>query len=584
MESIKLLLQKWKDGTIREMWEEWKWIYGYAKRYKWAIIFYIFLGIFGTVFGLISSVASKQLIDVVTGFQKSNIVWIASVMIGMALFDLAFSSFASRISLKINIKIQNDIQADIFDKIVNVNWLDISRFHSGDILNRFGSDVGAVASSAIGWFPQLITSAFSFIAALVLILYYDPTMALIAMLNAPITLLSSKYLMGRMRKYNKKVKEMSSEMLAFEEETFHNMDSIKSFNLVSLFSKKLRAFQERFKKISLEYNLFSILTNAALSIIGMIVQYSCFGWGVYRLWSGHITYGTMTLFLGQAGNLRSTFSSLIGIVPSTISATLSAGRIMEIVNLPKEKRVTEHSDVLRKVAEEGFSIRLKDVDFSYVEGKQVLSSSDLEAHPNEIIALVGPSGEGKTTLIRMFLGLILPNKGSAFMVGTNQQEIPLGAATREFFAYVPQGNSIFSGTVADNLRLVKEDATDEEVIEALQIACAWDFVKEMPQGIDSLLGEKGRGVSEGQAQRIAIARAVLCDAPILLLDEATSALDVATERKVLKNIIQQKPNKTCIVTTHRPSVLNMCQRVYRVMNTKVIPLSEEESSRMAMDF
>lgn len=584
MESIKLLLQKWKDGTIREMWEEWKWIYGYAKRYKWAIIFYIFLGIFGTVFGLISSVASKQLIDVVTGFQKSNIVWIASVMIGMALFDLAFSSFASRISLKINIKIQNDIQADIFDKIVNVNWLDISRFHSGDILNRFGSDVGAVASSAIGWFPQLITSAFSFIAALVLILYYDPTMALIAMLNAPITLLSSKYLMGRMRKYNKKVKEMSSEMLAFEEETFHNMDSIKSFDLVSLFSKKLRAFQERFKKISLEYNLFSILTNAALSIIGMIVQYSCFGWGVYRLWSGHITYGTMTLFLGQAGNLRSTFSSLIGIVPSTISATLSAGRIMEIVNLPKEKRVTEHSDVLRKVAEEGFSIRLKDVDFSYVEGKQVLSSSDLEAHPNEIIALVGPSGEGKTTLIRMFLGLILPNKGSAFMVGTNQQEIPLGAATREFFAYVPQGNSIFSGTVADNLRLVKEDATDEEVIEALQIACAWDFVKEMPQGIDSLLGEKGRGVSEGQAQRIAIARAVLCDAPILLLDEATSALDVATERKVLKNIIQQKPNKTCIVTTHRPSVLNMCQRVYRVMNTKVIPLSEEESSRMAMDF
>ena len=188
------------------------------------------------------------------------------------------------------------------------------------------------------------------------------------------------------------------------------------------------------------------------------------------------------------------------------------------------------------------------------------------------MALVGPSGEGKTTMIRLILGLIRPEKGEAYLKASNGKQVEMNADTRHLFAYVPQGNTILSGTIAENLRMVKQDATDEEMIEALKISCAWDFVKEMDETIYTKIGERGRGFSEGQAQRIAIARAVLRDAP------------VTTERKVLRNIIQQRPNKTCIVTTHRPSVLNMCQRVYRVMETQVTELSEEESSKMAMDF
>ena len=187
-------------------------------------------------------------------------------------------------------------------------------------------------------------------------------------------------------------------------------------------------------------------------------------------------------------------------------------------------------------------------------------------------------------MIRLILGLIRPEEGKTYLKAADGSSVEMNADTRHLFAYVPQGNTILSGTIAENMRMVKENATDEEIIEALKISCAWEFVERMPEGIDSNIGEKGRGFSEGQAQRIAIARAVLRDAPILLLDEATSALDVTTERKVLRNIIKQKPNKTCIVTTHRPSVLNLCQRVYRVMETQVTELSEEESSRMAMDF
>ena len=584
MESIKIIINKIKDGTIKEMWEEFKWMFSYAKRYKKEIIFYIFLGIFSTVMTLVSSIASKELIDVVTGHDMAGAPLIACVMIGMALFSLFFSSIMSRITLKINIRIQNDIQADIFDKIIDVNWLDLSKYPSGDILNRFGSDVGTVANSAIGWVPDLVVGIFNFIATLAVIMYYDPTMMVLTLLNAPVMLLSSKLLMSRMRDHTKKVKEMNSEVTHFQTETFSNIDSIKSFDLTSLFSRRLRNFQSRYRDVNLEYNLFSIKTNIILSLIGMVIQYSFFGWAVYRLWSGHITYGEMTLFMTQAGRLSSSFSSLISIIPSTVSSTISAARLMEIINLPREDRNLGDSNELKKVANSGFSIRLRDVDFSYVEDQQVIKSSDFEAHRNEIVAIVGPSGEGKTTLIRMFLGLILPNSGDAILIDKYGKEVNLNASTRKYFSYVPQGNTIFSGTIAQNLRMVKEDATDEEIIEALKIACAYDFVKKMPEGINSEVGPRGLGLSEGQSQRISIARAVLRDAPILLLDEATSALDITTERNVLRNIIQQKPNKTCIVTTHRPSVLNMSQRVYRVMDKTVTELCEEESAKMAIDF
>jgi len=584
MESLKILISKIKDGTITEMWDEFKWMFSYGKNYKKEIIFYTFLGMFSTVMSLISSVASKELINIVTGKQTNRALEMAVLMVSMSLFSLLFNQVMSRITLKINIRIQNEIQADIFDKVIQVNWLDLSKYHSGDLLNRFGSDVSTVANSAIGWVPNLIINTFNFIATLLLILYYDPTMMILTVLNAPVMLVSSKFLMAKMRKHNEKVKIMNSEMMSFQTETFANIDSIKSFSLVNLFSRKLKGYQEKYKNINLEYNMFSIKTNTILSLIGMAIGFSYYGWALYRFWSGAINYGEMTLFLEQSKRMSSVFSSLVSIIPSTITSTVSAKRLMEIIRLPKEEEKPETISYLRNISQEGFSIELKDVAFAYVEGKDVLLSSSMQAKPGEIVALVGPSGEGKTTMIRMFLGLIAPRDGKALLMDCNGREYPLNASTRHLFAYVPQGNTIFSGTIADNLRMVKEDATDDEIIEALKTACAYDFVEKMEKGIYSEIGTRGKGLSEGQAQRISIARAILRDAPILLLDEATSALDVVTERKVLNNIILNHPNKTCIVTTHRPSVLNMCQRVYRVMNTHLTQLTEEESAQMAIDF
>lgn len=582
-ESLDILVRRWKDGTFAEIIDDWKWILSYSKKYKGAILFYTLLGIFSSSMGLVGSVASKYMIDIITGYQTSKLGIMIAITLGSAAFSLVFSNLINRISTKLSIDINNDIQADIFDKIIDADWLEISKYSNGDVLNRFNSDVNTVSGNAISWLPTIVIAIYNFIATFVVIWHYDKIMSLLAFASAPVMLLMSKFLLKKQRDYGKKVKEMGSQMMTFEVETFYNFDTIKSFGISSLYGGKLREWQAKFKKISLEYNMFTIKTGIFMSIMGMIVQYAAFGYCLFRLWTHDITYGTMTLFLQQRSNLNSAFNNLISIIPSFLNSSISAHRIRELAQLKREIHISE-SNELDAFVENGFEVAMKDVDFSYVEGTKVITNSAFKACPGEIVALVGPSGEGKTTMIRLILGLIHPEAGMSFLRAADGREVEMNADTRHLFAYVPQGNTILSGTIAENMRMVKEDATDEEIIEALKISCAWDFVERMPDTINSNIGEKGRGFSEGQAQRIAIARAVLRDAPILLLDEATSALDVTTERKVLRNIIQQKPNKTCIVTTHRPSVLNMCQRVYRVMETQVTELTEEESSRMAMDF
>ncbi len=582
-ESLDILISRWKDGTFSEIIDDWKWIFSYSARYKGAIAFYTVLGVLSTTLGLVSSVASKYLIDIITGYKTSMLVQLILLMVGSTVFSLVFSSIISRISTRLSIDISNDIQADIFDKIVDADWLALSQYSNGDILNRFNSDIGTVSSNAISWLPTILIAFYNFIATFLVLLHYDWIMAIIAFLSAPFLLLMSRFVIRKQREYGKKVREMSSKLMSFEVETFYNFDTIKSFGIAPYYSKKMRWWQKQFKDISLEYNLFSIKTNILMSIVSNAVQFLAFGYCLFRLWTHDITYGTMTLFLQQRSNLSSAFNNVISIIPSFLNSSISAHRIRELVELPREVHIPESAE-LDALAQNGFTEQMQDLSFAYVEGTNVITDSRFVARPGEIVALIGPSGEGKTTMIRLILGLVCPQSGRALIRAADGTEVTMNAETRHLFAYVPQGNTILSGTIAENMRTVKEDATDEEIIEALKIACAWDFVAKMPDTINAKVGERGRGFSEGQAQRIAIARAVLRDAPVLLLDEATSALDVTTERRVLRNIVQQKPNKTCIVTTHRPSVLNLCQRVYRVVDTRVTELSEEESARMAMDF
>ncbi len=577
-QALKILFDKFGDGTYTDFIADWKWIFSYSAKYRWIIVYYTVMGLVSSTLGLVSSVISKYLIDIITGYQYSKLWILIVAMVGSTAFSLVTSSIVGRISLKISIYVNNDIQKDIFNKIIDADWQQVSAYQNGDLLNRFNSDVSTISGNAVSWVPNLIVNLYSFAATFCVILYYDVTMALFAFISAPVLLLVSRRVMKKLRAYKKRVLEMNSGMMSFEAEAFYNFDSIKSFGVTGYYSNELEEWQKKYKDYNLDYNMYSIKMNIGMTGLSTGVGLAAFGYCLFRMWTGDISYGTMTLFLGQSSKLSSGFSTLISIFPTMINSAVSAHRIREIVDLPKEVHDPESLEKMRPLADQGFTVHMNSVEFAYQENNDVIVDSDFVARPNEIVAIVGPSGQGKTTMLRLILGLIHPRQGETYLEAADGTRFNMNADLREFFSYVPQGNTLVSGTIADNLRVVKREASDEEMIEALKIACAWEFIEKLEDGIHSKLGERGRGFSEGQAQRIAIARAVLRDAPVLLLDEATSALDEATEERVLRNIIKQRPNKTCIVSTHRPSVLSMCQRVYRVVDRQITELGRAEAS------
>ncbi|MBQ8228006.1 MAG: ABC transporter ATP-binding protein [Clostridia bacterium] len=547
--------------------KEWRWLLHYVSRYRLQMIIYVVLGVVSICMGLGSGVASKYLIDAVVSHNNDTIVTSAVFAISLAILQVVTGSAISRIASVVGTKISNEIREDIYEHIVFSHWEDISKYHSGELLNRIEGDVAALAGSVVSYIPGVFTKSAQFIGCLAVVLYYDPIMAVFAFLSSPFLLLTSKFSAKMMRKYNEQAREMNGKILSFYSESIQNIQTIKAFGMTKYYVTQLKNNLDLYRKLRLDHGKFSIVMSLCMSVIGLMVTYLCYGWGVWQLWQGAITYGTMTLFLQLSGQLSSSFSALVKLIPNAISIATAAGRVMELNDLPTEKDIDgKKAESIRETAEkDGLHLRCDNLTYTYKNGTApVVKNISFYADPGETIALVGPSGEGKTTILRLILGLVSPASGEMSMITQNGEKLTISDSTRRFCSYVPQDNAVFSGCIADNLRIVKPDATDDELIAALETADAWSFIKKLSDGIHTEIGERGVNFSEGQIQRISIARALLRNAPVLVMDEATSALDAQTEATVLANIMKTYPNRTCVITTHRPSMLQYCKRVYRI--------------------
>ncbi len=578
MSEIKRILQKIREGKLKKLLAELAWMYLYVRRYWLLVGAFVLLGASGSVLGLGTAVVSKHLIDAVTGQSSGSIGWAAALYGGVGISQILISAVRNRLSLKIRLKVNTEIRADIYEKILRTDWASLEHYKTGDFLYRINGDAGMVTNGVLTFLPAVVNTAINFLGAFLIIVREDRAMAALALVGAPISFFSSRYMTRKMRDMQKEEAELSSDRMSFDQEIFQNLQFIKAFHMIDPVLEKMNALQQKAVDFSLLHNQFQSAAMVITSLTGQLVGYACYGFAVYRLWRGEISYGTMTMFVSMAGSLRSAFSGMLQLVPTALRIGVSAGRVMEMVSLPRENldHEEEAEEILQESREEGVYVHMEGVDFRYgPEEDWVYQEADFRAEPGEIVALIGPSGQGKTTTLRLLLGLFAPEKGRVQVGNPRGEGLPASSSTRRLFSYIPQENTLFSGTIAENMRMARPEATDGEIEEALKAACAWEFVKELEQGIHTQVRERGRRFSEGQKQRLSIARALLADAPVMILDEATSALDVGTERRVLRSIIKKEDRRTVIVAAHRPSVFALCSRVYKIEDHRMSEVDEK---------
>lgn len=540
--------------------QEWRWLLSRMKPYRGGLAAVTVVGMVGTVAAMATSVVSKYLIDAVVT-RNFRILWLAlAAMAVMSLGGTALRLLGARLNARFHVKVRDQFQLELFQKMMRASWQELERHSSGDLLSRLNSDISVVAGGVVGMLPGLIVAMIKLVGAMAVLLCYEPVSAVIALVGTPVTLLISHALLKKLRKHDLLIKELGMGMMSFQEDSLRSLTQIKALGASKVFMDRMQTRQGEYRKAYLDYQILRSGLSLCLSGLNTAVMVLCLCWGAHLLWQGGMSYGSLVLLMQLVSMLRSAMSALSGQMQQSVSILTSVARVMTVENLPDE----DHAVPAGFVPDRPWEVLLEQVECRYHTGEAILKDFDFTAKPGELVAITGTSGVGKTTLLRLLLGMLEPAAGRVLLRDDSGKAFGVTAGTRGAFSYVPQGNSIFDGTIAENLRIAAPDASDEALREALAAACAWEFVEKLPQGMHQHLHGGGKGLSEGQCQRLAIARALLRKAPILLLDEATSALDEATERKLLDSLRRSNAVRTCILVTHRPAVAQCCDRSYEI--------------------
>lgn len=535
------------------------WLWNSWKGYRLQAILNTLIGLLGVMFDLAFVWLVKVSIDTAThADNRMTLTTSISLLVLTAMLQVA-SSLASRwIKATLGVRAQNAMQRAFFFRLLGSEWRGLRKFHSGDLLNRIERDVHDVVLFLTESLPSLITTVAQFVGAFCVLFLMHKRLAIIVLVVTPIFLLLSKIYMHRMRSLTHNVRNTESRIQSTIQEGLQHSLVLKTLERVSYVTHRLSILQKELRRhiiVRTRYSIFS----AGIMNFGFAAGFLlAFVWGIDDLRFGLITYGTLIAFVQLVSQIQGPVRTLTRFVPIFIGAFTATERLMELEKIPLEKRGHR-----RPIAGQ-VGIRLENVSFRYTPTSRfIFEHFHYTFAPNTVTAIMGETGSGKTTLIRLLLALVTPTEGRAELFNSQGETIPISSLSRCNFSYVPQGNTLVSGTIRDNLLLGNPDATEAEMLEALRLASA-TFVERLPEGLDARCGEQGDGLSEGQAQRLSIARALLRRSPILLLDEATSALDMETEATVIRNIMSQQQGRTLIFVTHRPEVLKYCTHTLRL--------------------
>ena len=540
---------KYTAGEILKwLWEAWK-----GNRLQ--AVINASLGLLSVVVSLSAVWAIHNAIDIASGVKPGSIYWAVGLMGLIVLCNFAINIATVWVKNILGIRARNRMQQRLLDRILRSEWHSKEKRHTGDVINRLATDVGHVINFLTETMPNSLSTLALFIGAFAYLYSMDTVLSLVIVAMVPVVIILSRIYMRKMRQLSRDVRTCDSKVQSVLTETVQNRMLIKIMESDDAMIDKLETTQSELRQMVVKRTFFSVIANFVLNFGFSLGYLIAFLWSAIRLSNHTLTFGGMTAFLQLVNRVQGPAKNLTKLVPEFVYVFTSAERLMELEDNPLEEQ--GHPVYVNAPC----GVRLNNISFAYEEGGNVVEDLSFDFKPGSCTAILGETGAGKTTLVRMILALMFPQKGTVEIYNKKESK-QLTPLMRCNFVYVPQGNTLLSGTIRDNLLLGKLDATDEEMEEALKVSCA-EFVLDLPEGLDTVCSESGGGLSEGQAQRIAIARALLRDRSIMLFDEATSALDPETERNLLQNILA-KHDKTVIFITHRPAVMEYCDQTLKI--------------------